>query len=113
MAVTELALLKCKGDGSLTEPIKEELRKAKVAMETYTGKMFYYLQQVEEPAYIYVLGEWESLEDHYEGFIASKENKDTLVALADMLEVQWLMHLDVCSPSLSLTQLFNLLTRHD
>ena len=100
MAVTELALLRLTGDGVLTEDIRAELRKAKEAMESYTGRTFYYLQQIEDPACIYVLGEWESLRDHYEGFIPSHVNQERLKALDGKLEVLKLVHLDVSPPTI-------------
>jgi quinol monooxygenase YgiN len=97
MAVTELALLKLKNGGTLTQDVKAQLKKAQVAMESYSGggRKFHYLQQVEDPTCIYVLGEWESLSQHYDGFIPSKANQDLLEALKDELDVGWLSHLDV------------------
>ena len=95
MTVTELALLRLTGHGTLTEDIKIELRKAKQAMEAHTGRTFYFLQQIEDPACIYVLGEWESLEDHYEGFIPSQANKQCLERLEGKIEVVRLVHSDV------------------
>jgi len=96
MAVTELALLRLKPTTSIEDPeLKEKLVKAKHAMQDYSGKTFYYLQQVEDPACIYILGEWESLSQHYDGYIPSKANQDILQELKDEIEVSWLSHLDV------------------
>jgi hypothetical protein len=97
MAITELALLKLKDGVVLTDKFKPTLREAQQAMEDYSGqgRKFYYLQQIEDPSCIYVLGEWESLEQHYQGFIPSKTNQDLLEALKDKLDVVWLNHLDI------------------
>jgi quinol monooxygenase YgiN len=92
MTVTELALLQLKN--GLNEKVKRVLGKAKKAMQDYSGRTFYYLQQIEDPACIYVLGEWESLEQHYDGFIPSKLNQDLLEELKDEIEISWLSHLD-------------------
>jgi heme-degrading monooxygenase HmoA len=96
MPVTKFALLRIKSPTTIDAlPLREGLRKAKSAMETFTGNKFYYLQQVEDPSYVYILGEWASLKQHYDEWIPSQENKDLLEALKDELDVEWLSHLDV------------------
>lgn len=96
MTVTELALLRLLPPTTVSTPsLMATLAKGKTAMQNFTGRRFYYLQQVEDPALIYVFGEWESLDQHMNGFVASSENKELLDVLKDQMVIEWVVHLDV------------------
>ncbi|KIW02220.1 uncharacterized protein PV09_06374 [Verruconis gallopava] len=113
MTVTELALLKLSSaDGSLSEHVRAQLLKAKQAMESFSGHRFYYLQQIEEPSLIYVLGEWASLHQHYAEFIPSAPNQAVLEALRNDVTVVWLSHLDVPVSDIELAAPVMSLGRH-
>lgn len=92
MKVTELAVFKLKGDGSLTDNSWAELREAKDAMQGHMSSTLYYIQQIEDPRFIYGLGEWPSISAHHD---ALRANQERLVGLANVLEVESLIHLDV------------------
>jgi hypothetical protein len=94
MAVTELALLHLKPPYNLTPEILTVLAQAKAAMKSFTSEPFHILCQVEDPAYLYVLGTWPSREVHVETFVPSAANQSVLAELADVLEVVWLHHLE-------------------
>lgn len=64
-------------------------------MQDYTGRTFYWLQQVEDPSFLYVVGEWESLDQHMNEFIPGQENQSLLESLKDEITVDWLLHIDV------------------
>ena len=96
MTVTELALLRLLPPTTVSTPsLMATLAKGKTAMQNFTGRRFYYLQQVEDPALIYVFGEWESLDQHMNGFVASSENKELLDVLKGQMAIEWVVHLDV------------------
>ncbi|KAF2747243.1 hypothetical protein M011DRAFT_467765 [Sporormia fimetaria CBS 119925] len=96
MAVTELALLRLIPPTTAREPeLRAKLKAAKEAMEKYTGRRFYFLQQIQDPDIVYVLGEWESVAQHMQGWIPSVENRAVLEMLKDDLTVDWLHHFDV------------------
>lgn len=63
-------------------------------MQQYSSRAFYYLQQVEDPTYIYIIGEWDSLDQHMNDFIPSVDNQELLESLKDLLGVDWLLHID-------------------
>lgn len=106
-------MLRLKPDTTI-ESLKlwDVLARAKEAMQKYSARKFYYLQQVEDPTCIYILGQWESLAQHYDGYIPSKENQDMLQELKDELDVEWLSHLDVAIADLQLDAPVLSLGRH-
>jgi hypothetical protein len=96
MPVTELALLHLPSKNSIdSATLRSKLTHAKTVMQTYTGRSFYFLQQVEDPSLIYIIGEWDSLAQHMEHFIPGKENQAVLESLKDDVTVEWLLHIDV------------------
>ncbi|KAF2463391.1 uncharacterized protein BDR25DRAFT_307829 [Lindgomyces ingoldianus] len=103
MAITEIALLRLlpptnANDASLCT----KLSHAKDVMEKYTGRRFYYLQQVEDPSLLYIIGEWDSLDQHMNNFIPSGDNQAVLESLKNELTVDWLLHIDAPHSALPL-----------
>jgi heme-degrading monooxygenase HmoA len=96
MTVTEIAVLRLKPGIDVTHSLlKTNLRKAKEAMESNTGYPFYYKQALEDPALIYVLGEWISPEYHWNEWIPSKTNRDLVDVLTPILDIEYMFHLGV------------------
>nr|AHG26151.1 dimeric alpha-beta barrel [Shiraia sp. slf14] len=96
MVVTEIALLRLwSGVVIGNADLKSKLAHAKKVMQDYTGRQFYYYQQIEDPSCIYIIGEWESLDQHMNHFIPSRDNQSVLESLKDLLAVEWLQHIDV------------------
>jgi heme-degrading monooxygenase HmoA len=96
MTITELALLRLSPNVTIEDAnLRANLSHAKTAMQEYTGRVFYYFQQTEDPTLVYVVGEWESLDQHMNGFIPSEQNQALLGSLKDSMSVEWLLHADV------------------
>lgn len=96
MPITELALLRLSPNVTIKNAaLRKNLLHAKTVMQDYTGRTFYYYQQTEDPTLIYVVGEWDSLDQHMNGFIPSEQNQGLLESLKDSLSVEWLVHADV------------------
>jgi quinol monooxygenase YgiN len=103
MSVTEIALLHLSPNVSIKDSdLRSRLAYAKKVMQDYTGRSFYYLQQIEDSSNIYIIGEWGSLDQHMKNFIPSEANQALLQALKDDLNVKWLMHIDASHDSLPL-----------
>ncbi|KAF2255965.1 hypothetical protein BU26DRAFT_512895 [Trematosphaeria pertusa] len=103
MAITEMALLHLsEGTTADDASLRSKLTKAKTVMQTYTGRTFYIMQQIEDPSFLYVIGEWESLDQHMNGFIPSADNQALLESLKDELAVDWLLHIDAPHTALPL-----------
>lgn len=89
--------------GAAEDPkLRSNLAYAKDVMQRYTNNTFYYLQQIEDPSYIYIIGEWESFDQHMNHFIPSADNQALLERLKDQLTVEWLLHADVSHAGLPL-----------
>jgi heme-degrading monooxygenase HmoA len=103
MAITEIALLQLSpGVTSIHADLRTKLTRAKEIMQDYTGRTFYYFQQCEDPSYFYVVGEWESLEQHMNVYIPSEANQALLKSLGEELSVVWLLHIDTPHAALPL-----------
>jgi quinol monooxygenase YgiN len=96
MAVTEIALLRLSSNDTLDDAnLRAKLAHAKAVMQEYTGRVFYYFHQIEDPTLVYIIGEWDTLDQHMEQFIPSERNQAVLESLKDDLLVEWLLHADV------------------
>jgi hypothetical protein len=98
--ITELAHLRLLPPSTLTHSLLTNLKVVLKVSEEYTGHRFYYLQQIEDPSLLYLVGEWDSLEQHMQGFIPSQENQELLESLKGMVGVEWLLHVGVGSEAL-------------
>ncbi|EZG06954.1 hypothetical protein H106_03684 [Trichophyton rubrum CBS 735.88] len=100
MTITEIAILKLR-PAALTTIGKPNdatiafLRTAKQSMEAYTGYPFYIFTQLEDPAYVYIVGNWESLTHHYDDWIPSDANQGLLESGKDLFDIAGLAHLDI------------------
>ena len=96
MAITEIALLHLTAGHSINDTdIRDTLSHAKLGVQKYNGYTFYVLQQIEDPSYFYIIGEWDSLEQHRGHWIPGDENQATLKELEGKVAGDWLQHIDV------------------
>ncbi|KAI4677974.1 uncharacterized protein J4E84_008921 [Alternaria hordeiaustralica] len=104
MPITELALLHLTPGTTPESPtLRTNLSHAKTVLQNYTNRAFYYMQQISDPSCIYVVGEWDSLDQHLNDFIPSAENQALLESLKDYITVDSnLEHLDVPNAELPL-----------
>ncbi|KAF3053144.1 hypothetical protein E8E11_010545 [Didymella keratinophila] len=103
MTVIEIALLHLSQGVTISDPdVRSKLAHARSVMQEHTGRNFYYLQRVEDPSYIYVIGEWDSLDQHMNDFIPSADNQALLEDLKGLLSVDWLLHIDASHADLPL-----------
>jgi len=104
MPITELALLHLTPGTTLSSPtLRANLSHAKTVLQNYANRTFYYMQQISDPSCIYVVGEWDSLDQHLNDFIPSAENQALLESLKDYITVDSnLEHLGVPNADLPL-----------
>lgn len=105
MTVTEIALLHLAHIATADDTdVRSKLAHARSVMRQYTGRAFYYLQQIEDPSYIYIIGEWKSLDQHMNDFIPGADNQALLEDLKSLLSVGWLLHIDAPHADLPLPE---------
>ncbi|KAL4947043.1 hypothetical protein BDW69DRAFT_199939 [Aspergillus filifer] len=98
MVVTELACLRLKNNLPMTEPSNSKFYTNLLAglelQAKYTKASVIILSQVEDPSYIYIIGQWESVSHHMDEWIPSPENQEIMAVLSHDLAVLWVQHLD-------------------
>jgi heme-degrading monooxygenase HmoA len=104
MTITEIALLQLVPPTVADdETLRSKLAMAKNAMEEYTGYQFRYYQEIEDPSRIYIIGEWDSLDQHYNKWVPSEKNQKLLDVLKGLATVEYLIHLEVPPQTLPLS----------
>lgn len=98
MAVTELALLSLLPPSTINDQSLREY-----AMETFTHRAFFFFAQIENPAFLYIIGEWEDVAQHRQDSMPSEANRRILESLKDQVSVDWLVHIDTDQKSLPLS----------
>lgn len=99
MPVLELALLSLPTTENIESQIATigpTLARAKTAMEAHAKLpgAFRYLQSTRSPEKLYVLGEWDSVEDHVRNFVPGEANQALLKELEGKILVDRLEHVD-------------------
>lgn len=93
MPISEIGLLKLRPSQSIDDPeLRRLLGEITAGLQDFTGYPFHFLQQVQDPGYIYLVGEWESLAQHYEGMHNSAVFKERLPVMVKFFEFQWMAH---------------------
>lgn len=101
MPVTELATLPLAPGVSLTdEGFRARLLRSKFVMEnalSIHGRRFAYYQSTEDSRLLYLLGDWQSTEEHWEEFIPSPANQELLELLQNDLDLPGIemYHVDI------------------
>lgn len=113
MTVTELARLRLADGANLNDQaFLTKLRTAKLEMEKFTRHEFDYFQEVEDTNVFYIIGTWDSLEQHLGEWIPSQTNQDLLAMLKDDVQLDFLLHVDVLRSSLPLDAPHMAIVRH-
>jgi hypothetical protein len=96
MGVTELALLRVLNPDDLKDPsFLQILHNAKRASEPFGASNAYYLQSPDDPALLWIISGWPSVQIHTEKWIGSAENQEVMAKLAGKIEVVFMYHVDV------------------
>ncbi|KAK2601805.1 hypothetical protein QQS21_004689 [Conoideocrella luteorostrata] len=95
MPISEIGLLKLKSSKSVDDAdLRARMNEITVGLQAFTGYPFYFLQQVKDPSFIYLLGEWESLDQHYKGLHGLPDFKQLVLTMSQFFEFQWMAHYD-------------------
>lgn len=104
MTVTELALLSLLPPVTITdESLWKNLAHVKNVLEIWTGRPFHFFSQTEDPAFLYIVGEWEDVKQLREVFLPSEDNRQMLELLRDQVSVSWLLHINIEQEKLPLS----------
>ena len=93
--VVELALLRIIPPFTITDPtLRTSNSHARQSLEKHSDNPFHVYTQVEDPAYMYLIGSWPTRAEHLR-FITSGVNKELLAGLEAQIKVEWMFHIDV------------------
>ena len=97
MPITELAILRLT-TATYEDPTNlfKVLKHAKEVQETASGYPAYYFHQIEDPFYVYIIGSWNSVEDHM-AFLPKQENQEVLELVRShvILSELTMIHIDM------------------
>ncbi|KAL4745571.1 hypothetical protein BDW72DRAFT_208097 [Aspergillus terricola var. indicus] len=103
MPVTELACLRLKNNLPLghsdNSALSIKLRAGVKEQAKYSNARTSVLSQTEDPSYIYILGQWDSVAQHMEDWVPSQQNQEIMAGLSEGLELVWIQHVDLASNS--------------
>lgn len=93
MPISEIGLVRLRPTTSVDDPeLLTKLKTIQKGLHELTGCPFYFLQQKNDPHLMYLLGEWESLDQHYKDLHGSSEFKERVVVMMEYFEFQWMAH---------------------
>lgn len=96
MVVSEIGLLKLKEASMINDSeLRSSLSEIKTWLKEFTGRPFHYLNGVEDSCEIYLVGEWQSLEQHYQDMHNNEKWKKTVIEMSQKyFDFQWMCHYD-------------------
>lgn len=94
MPVTEFALFHLK-QTEQSPATKSSFQDVITEQSAWSKYPVHFLRQKEDPAYVYLLGGWASVAEHFGDWITSEPNQRLLAELKDKLSIEWLFHLDI------------------
>lgn len=101
MPVTEVALCRLSPGITIENPeLRSKLAHAKTVMQNYTGRRFHLLQHIHDPSDVFIIGEWDSLDQHMNDFIPGQANQEIVKGLEHLMTVEWLLHIDASQADL-------------
>jgi hypothetical protein len=96
MAIIELAHVKLLGGISISDPfLRQNMQKVTEVIEGYNHLKNLFYVEVEDPSILYVIGAWESQEQHQRGFNGSLDQDKILELVKDQMDIDWMYYVDV------------------
>ncbi|RHZ61743.1 hypothetical protein CDV55_100539 [Aspergillus turcosus] len=91
--VTEIALLRLKSTPP-SPSFKALLLEGIHAQATFSSYPVHLFTQVEDPSLIYLIGGWDSAQQHHEDWIPSATNQKLMGQLSSEMELVWMFHVE-------------------
>jgi hypothetical protein len=96
MAIIEIAHVKLLGGISISDPgLRQNMQKVTEVIEGYNHLRNLFYVEVEDPSILYVIGAWESQEQHQNGFNGSPDQGKILELVQDQMDIDWMYYIDV------------------
>ncbi len=96
MAIIELAFCSLKNGLRASDPeVKKSLKEVKRVIEAYNHLSTLFYTQLDDPSKVFVIGAWDSKDQHERGFSGSAEQKQIIDLTKPQMDIEWMNYLDV------------------
>ncbi|KAG9770434.1 hypothetical protein KCU88_g6610, partial [Aureobasidium melanogenum] len=103
MAIIELAHISLKNGLTATDPaLKENMKEVKKVIEDYSKLPTLFFTQIDDPSTIFVVGGWETKDQHQHGFNGSPGQEKLIHLIKDQMGIDWMHYMDVDQTQLPL-----------
>jgi hypothetical protein len=103
MAIIEFVHLKLVGGLTVSDPVlRQNMQKITEVIEGYNHLRTLLYVEVDNPSVLYVIGAWESQEQHQKGFSGSPDQTMIMELVKDQMDIDWSYYLDLEQSTLPL-----------
>lgn len=96
MAIIELAHISLKNGITASDPaLKKNLKEVKRVIEEYSRLQTLFYTQIDDPTNMFVVGAWESKDQHQHGFNGSPQQDEILDLVKDQMSIDWMHYMNV------------------
>lgn len=96
MAIVELAHISLKNGLTASDPgLKKNLKEVKRVIEEYSKLQTLFYTQIDDPTIMFVIGAWESKDQHQHGFNGSPQQGKILDLIKEQMGIDWMFYIDV------------------
>ena len=96
MAIIELAHVKLLGGISISDSrLRQNMQQVTEVIEGYNHLKNLFYIEVEDPSILYVIGAWESQQQHQKGFNGSEDQGKILELVKDQMDIDWMYYIDL------------------
>jgi hypothetical protein len=103
MAIIEFVHVKLVGGLTVSDPVlRQNMQKVTEVIEGYNHLRTLLYAEVDNPSALYVIGAWESQEQHQKGFSGSPDQAMIMELVKDQMDIDWSYYLDLEQSTLPL-----------
>ncbi|KIW53788.1 hypothetical protein PV05_06201 [Exophiala xenobiotica] len=96
MAIIELAHISLKNGLTASDPtLKKNLQEVKRVIEEYSKLQTLFYTRIDDPTNMFVIGAWESKDQHQHGFNGSPQQDEILDLIKDQMGIDWMHYMNV------------------
>ncbi|KIX09765.1 uncharacterized protein Z518_00846 [Rhinocladiella mackenziei CBS 650.93] len=96
MAIIELAKINLKGGITASDPLlMMNTKEVKRVIEEYSKLQTLFYTQIDDPTVMFVIGAWESKDQHQHGFEGSPQQDEIYGLIKGQMEIEWMHYMDI------------------
>ncbi|KIW12085.1 hypothetical protein PV08_09359 [Exophiala spinifera] len=96
MTIIELARISLKNGVTATDAtLKQNLKEVKRVIEEYSKLTTLFYTQIDDATSMFVIGAWETKDQHQRGFDGSAQQGEILKLVEDQMDIDWMHYMDI------------------